>query len=84
MFFIQDWHRQYADALLEINRNELAKRISWARRAIATRTLQLQECLLPIEESTDLRNASAELTVLSRRLYRPMRCDRALAQANGH
>jgi hypothetical protein len=83
MFLIHDWQRQYADALLESNRDELAKRISWSKRAIAARTLQQQGCVTPEVEGLDLQNALAELTLMSRRLYRPIQYYRALAQANG-
>ena len=80
MFVIHDWQRQYAEALLATNPDELENRISWAQRAIASRMLQIRECVAPEVEGRDLRNASAELALLSR----PVRHNRPLAKASCH
>jgi hypothetical protein len=54
MFTIRDWQRQYAEALLESNREELAKRMSSSNLAIAASTLQLQEAALDTLNEDDL------------------------------
>jgi hypothetical protein len=84
MFFIRDWQTQYAKALLEPDLIRLSKRIVWATRSIAARTVALSNSLMPTGESLDLRNALEELAVLSRRFYQPGRHDRVLIQACGH
>jgi hypothetical protein len=68
MFAIQDWQRQYAEALIETDPAQLPTKIMLAEGSIAARALELCDCSTLTGENADLANALDELTVLLRRL----------------
>jgi hypothetical protein len=57
------WHKPYAEALLETDPSKMAALILVAEDAILDRSVEIQTCPTPIEESHDLESA---LQVLSR------------------
>jgi hypothetical protein len=68
LFFMQQWHKPYAEALLEGNPAKLAELITAAERAILTRYLELNASNIPTDERLDLRHAVDALTQLKTRV----------------
>jgi len=63
-FFMQQWHKPYAEALLEEDVTKLPNLIAAAERAILTRYLQLNSSKIPTDERLDLRHAVDALVQL--------------------
>ncbi len=68
MFVIQDWHRLYAEALLETDPKQLPSKIMLAESSISNRVFELGECSMPTAENLDLARAGHELISLFRKL----------------
>jgi hypothetical protein len=68
LFFMQQWHRPYAEALLEENTAKLPELITAAERAILTRYLELNASNIPTDERIDLRHAVDALVQLKTRV----------------
>lgn len=71
LFFMQQWHRPYAEALLEDDSTKLPELIAAAERAILTRYLQLNASKIPTDERLDLRHAVDALAQLKTRVRPP-------------
>ena len=67
----ENWHKPYADALMEVEPQRLSRLIVEAERAIFVRYLEL--CMNPrsIEISRDLRNAVCVLIDLKKSIGNP-------------
>lgn len=64
LFFTQQWHKPYAEALLEDDPAKLPALIAAADQAILTRYLELNASAIPTDERLDLRHAVDALSQL--------------------
>jgi hypothetical protein len=71
LFFVQQWHKPYAEALLEEDFTKLPELITAAERAILTRYLELNASKIPTDERLDLRHAVDALVQLKTRVPPP-------------
>jgi hypothetical protein len=71
LFFAQQWHKPYAEALLEDDFTKLPELIIAAERAILTRYLELNASRIPTDERLDLRHAVDALVQLKSRVPPP-------------
>jgi hypothetical protein len=71
LFFVQQWHKPYAEALLEDDFTKLPELITAAERAILTRYLELNASRIPTDERLDLRHAVDALVQLKSRVPPP-------------
>jgi hypothetical protein len=71
LFFVQEWHKPYAEALLEDDFTKLPELITAAERAILTRYLELNASKIPTDERLDLRHAVDALVQLKTRIPPP-------------
>jgi len=65
----ENWHKPYADALMEVEPQRLPRLIVEAERAIFVRYLELCMNPRPIEISRDLQNAVCVLIDLKKSIY---------------
>jgi hypothetical protein len=66
MFVLQNWHRSYAQALLETDPTERAATIATAKQMILDRHVELRDYSIQTAEGLDLRQAFQALTQLKR------------------
>jgi hypothetical protein len=68
LFVIQNWHRPYAEALLEADPATLPALIAVAEREILARCFELSVSPVPMDEKLDLRHAVRALSRLKKDL----------------